>query len=271
MNGKKFGLQVITDEDAESYSGSTYFTENDKDGDWADNAYTTYITLDDSGGKIDGNGAYFLNGNLVISNGGWYVISGTLEDGGIVVDAHNSSKIWIRLNGVTINCSEDACLRINQADKVFLTLAEGTENSFTSGSSYSEDALSDNTGGTIFSHDDLTINGSGSLTVTAGYKHGIDVNDSLVITGGNIIVNAPQDGIHVNDSFRFMNATLTVNVGDDGVHSDDELYIESGTVRIASCYEGLEATTIDIVGGDITIHPSDDGINANGGRTMGFR
>lgn len=271
MNGKKFGLKVIADEDAESYSGSTYFTENDKDGDWADNAYTTYITLDDSGGKIDGNGAYFLNGNLVISNGGWYVISGTLEDGGIVVDAHNSSKIWIRLNGVTINCSEDACLRINQADKVFLTLAEGTENSFTSGSSYSEDALSDNTGGTIFSHDDLTINGSGSLTVTAGYKHGIDVNDSLVITGGNITVNAPQDGIHVNDSFRFMNATLTVNVGDDGVHSDDELYIESGTVRIASCYEGLEATTIDIVGGDITIHPSDDGINANGGRTMGFR
>ena len=97
------------------------------------------------------------------------------------------------------------------------------------------------------------------------------MNDSLVITGGNITVNAPQDGIHVNDSFRFMNATLTVNVGDDGVHSDDELYIESGTVRIASCYEGLEATTIYIVGGDITIHPSDDGINANGVRTMGFR
>ena len=268
MNGEKLGLKVITDEDAETYSGSTYFTKNDKDGDWAENKYTTHISLDGSDGKIDGNGAYFLNGNLVISQAGWYVISGSLEDGKIVVDAADSSKVWIKLNGVTINCSDDACLRVDQADKVFLTLAEGTENSFTSGSSYSEEALSDNTGGTIFSHDDLTINGSGSLTVTAEYKHGLDVNDSLVITGGNITVTAPQDGIHVNDSFRFMDATLTLDVGDDGVHSDDELYIESGTVLISSCYEGFEAVTVDIAGGDITIYSTDDGINANGGSTM---
>ena len=267
MNGEKLGITVIADEDAESYSGSAYFTANDLDGDWADNAYTTYITLDGSEGTIDGNGAYFLDGDLVISNGGWYVLSGTLEDGSIIVDAYDSSKIWIRLNGVTVNCSDDACLQIDQADKVFLTLAEGTENAFTSGSSYSEEALSDNTGGTIFSHDDLTVNGSGSLTVTAGYQHGFDVNDSLVITGGNITISAPQDGIHVNDSFRFEEASLTIDAGDDAVHSDDELYIESGTILIASCYEGLEAITIDIAGGDITIYPSDDGLNANGGNS----
>ena len=268
MNGEKLGLKVITDEDAETYSGSTYFTKNDKDGDWEENEYTTHISLDGSDGTIDGNGAYFLNGNLVISQAGWYVISGSLEDGKIVVDASDSSKVWIKLNGVTINCSDDACLRVNQADKVFLTLADGTENSFTSGNSYSEEALSDNTGGTIFSHDDLTINGSGSLTVTAEYKHGLDVNDSLVITGGNITITAPQDGIHVNDSFRLMDAMLTLDVGDDGVHSDDELYIESGTVLISSSYEGFEAVTVDIVGGDITIYSTDDGINANGGSTM---
>ena len=271
MNGEKLGIRVVADEDAESYSGSTYFTENDVDGDWADNAYTTYITLDGSGGTIDGNGAYFLDGDLVISNGGWYVLTGTLEDGKIIVDAHDSSKVWIRLNDVTVSCSDDACLRVDQADKVFLTLAEDTENSFSSGTDYSEEALADNTGGTIFSHDDLTINGSGSLSITAGYKHGIDVNDSLVITGGNITITAPQDGIHVSDSLRFMEASLTIDAGDDAVHSDDELYIESGTVLINSCYEGFEAVTIDIAGGDITMYPTDDGINANGGSsTMGF-
>ena len=271
MNGEKLGIRVVADEDAESYSGSTYFTENDVDGDWADNAYTTYITMDGSGGTIDGNGAYFLDGDLVISNGGWYVLTGTLEDGKIIVDAHDSSKVWIRLNGVTVRCSDDACLRVDQADKVFLTLAEDTENSFSSGTDYSEEALADNTGGTIFSHDDLTINGSGSLSITAGYKHGIDVNDSLVITGGNITITAPQDGIHVSDSLRFMEASLTIDAGDDAVHSDDELYIESGTVLINSCYEGFEAVTIDITGGDITMYPTDDGINANGGSsTMGF-
>ena len=271
MNGEKLGIRVVADEDAESYSGSTYFTENDVDGDWADNAYTTYITLDGSGGTIDGNGAYFLDGDLVISNGGWYVLTGTLEDGKIIVDAHDSSKVWIRLNGVTVSCSDDACLRVDQADKVFLTLAEDTENSFSSGTDYSEEALADNTGGTIFSHDDLTINGSGSLSITAGFKHGIDVNDSLVITGGTITITAPQDGIHVSDSLRFMEASLTIDAGDDAVHSDDELYIESGTVLINSCYEGFEAVTIDIAGGDITMYPTDDGINANGGSsTMGF-
>lgn len=271
MNGKKLGIKAVIDEDAESYSGSTYFTENDLDGDWADNAYTTDITLDSSGGKIDGNGAYFLNGDLVISNGGWYVLSGTLEGGSIIVDAHDSSKVWIRLNGVTVNCSDDACIQIDQADKVFLTLAEGTENTLTSGSSYSEDARSDNTGGTIFSHDDLTINGSGSLTIEAGYKHGIDGNDSLVITGGTISITAPQDGIHVNDSFRLTEASLTIDAGDDAIHSDDKLYVESGTILITSCYEGLEATAIDIAGGDITIYPSDDGLNANNGSpSIGF-
>ena len=271
MNGEKLGIRVVADEDAESYSGSTYFTENDVDGDWADNAYTTYITLDGSGGTIDGNGAYFLDGDLVISNGGWYVLTGTLEDGKIIVDAHDSSKVWIRLNGVTVSCSDDACLRVDQADKVFLTLAEGTENFFSSGTVYSEEALADNTGGTIFSHDDLTINGGGSLSITAGFKHGIDVNDSLVITGGTITITAPQDGIHVSDSLRFMEASLTIDAGDDAVHSDDELYIESGTVLINSCYEGFEAVTIDIAGGDITMYPTDDGINANGGSsTMGF-
>ena len=265
MNGEKLGIRVAADEDAESYSETVLFTANDQDGDWAENADTTNITLDGSGGEIDGSGAYFLDGNLVISGGGWYVLSGTLENGGIVVDADASSKVWILLNGVTVHCSDDACLRVDQADKVFLTLAEGTENTFASGASYSEEALSDNTGGAIFSHDDLTINGSGSLTVTAGYKHGIDGNDSLVIAGGNLTITAPQDGIHVNDSFRCMAASLTIDAGDDGIHSDDELYVESGTILISSCYEGLEACTIDIVGGDITIYPRDDGINASGG------
>ena len=270
MNGEKLGIKAIADEDAESSQVSTYFTSNDLDGDWEENAYTTHITLGETEGEIQGNGAYFLNGDLVISNGGWYVISGTLKDGKIIVDANDSSKIWIRLKGVTINCSDDAALRIDQADKVFLTLAEGSVNTFTSGSSYSEDALSDNTGGAVFSHDDLTINGSGSLAIQAGYKYGIDVNDSLVITGGNISVTAPKDGIHVNDSFRYAKASLTIESGDDGIHSDDELYVESGTILIPSCIEGLEALVINIAGGDITIYPSDDGVNANGGSDTQF-
>ncbi|MCR5630798.1 MAG: carbohydrate-binding domain-containing protein [Atopobiaceae bacterium] len=267
MNGEKLGITPVADQDAENYTANAYFTDNDQDGNWVDNAYTTHITLNGTDGTISGNGAYFQDGNLVIANGGWYEITGTLDNGSIIVKADNSSKVWIRLNGVSVTCADDACLRIDQAEKVFLTLAEGTDNTFTSGETYSEEALADNTGGVIYAHDDLTINGTGNLTITAGYKHGIDANDSLVITGGNITITAPQDGIHVNDGFSFTSANLTIDAGDDGIHSDTFIYTEGGTILVNSCYEGLEAKTIDITGGDITIYPTDDGINANGGTT----
>lgn len=264
INGKELGITPVADQDAENYTANAYFTDNDQDGDWADNAYTTHITLNGTDGTISGNGAYLQDGNLVIANGGWYEITGTLDNGSIIVKADKSSKVWIRLNGVSVTCTDDACLRIDQAEKVFLTLAEGTDNTFTSGETYSEEALADNTGSVIYAHDDLTINGTGNLTITAGYKHGIDANDSLVITGGNISITAPQDGIHANDGFSFTSAHLTIDAGDDGIHSDTFIYTEGGTILVNSCYEGLEAKTIDITGGDITIYPTDDGINANG-------
>ena len=264
MNGERLGIQVIRDADAEDYDGTEWFTANDLNGAWDDSA-ATVITLKGETAKVSGGGAYAWDGDVVITGGGRYTISGALTDGSIRVDAENSSKVWIRLNGVNVSCTDDACLRVDQADKVFLTLAGGTENSFTSGAEYSQEALADKTGGVIFAHDDLTINGSGSLSITAAYKHGIDANDALVIAGGTITISAPGDAVHVNDSFRFTGASLTVEAGDDAVHCDREICIESGSILLKSCYEGLEAHTIDIAGGDITIYPSDDGLNANGG------
>ena len=270
MNGERLGIQVIADEDAESYTGSELFTTNDMNGDW-DTSGATTIELNETTAKISGNGAYVNDGNVYITGGGYYVISGTLTDGSIIVDAYSTSKVWILLDEADIYCSDDAALRIEQAEKVFLTLAEGTENSLTSGDTYSDTALADGTGGTIYAHDDLTINGSGSLTIVAGYKHGIDANDGLRITGGTITITASADAIHVNDSFRYANATLTIDAGDDGIHSDTDIYILSGTILIHECYEGFEAKIIEVEDGDITIYPMDDGFNANGSSEGGMQ
>jgi hypothetical protein len=270
MNGESLGVEVIVDEDAESYTGTAYFTANDLNGEW-DSSGATVITLNGAEAKVSGPGAYAYDGGVVISNAGYFVVSGTLTDGSITVDTYNSSKVWILLDGVDITCSDDACIRVDEADKVFLTLAAGSVNSLSSGAEYSEDALADGTDGAIFAHDDLTINGSGSLTVTAAYKHGIAANDDLVITGGDITVDSAADAIHVNDSFCFTGATLTIRAADDGIHSDTDVYVESGTIYIEECYEGIEAPEITIDGGDIAIYPSDDGLNANGGSSaMGF-
>lgn len=263
MNADKFGVQRIVDEDAESYTGTEHFTANDLNGEWSTDS-ATIITCSGSDITISGNGAYAYDGSVYISNGGYYVISGTLDDGFIDVDAYSSSKIWIMLDNLDITCSDNACFRVDQADKVFLTLAGGSVNTFTDSDSISEEAENDGTNGTIYAHDDLTINGSGTLNINGNYYHGIKAKDDLTITGGTINITAAQDGIHVNNDFATAGATITVTTGDDGIHADDGIYIESGTITIDKCYEGIEASTIEVAGGDITIYPSDDGFNANG-------
>ena len=268
MNGEALGLQKAEDGDAVSDSG--YFTANDLRADW-DTESATAIELNGSSGTVHGGGAYFYQGNLVISSGGWYVLSGTLEDGYISIDTGNSAKVWLLLDGVQVSCSDNACLRVENAKKVFVTLAEGTENSFSSGETYSEAALADGTGGVIYAHDDLTLNGSGSLTLTAAYKHGIEANDTLAITGGSLSITCPQDGLHVNDACNLREASVTIAAGDDGIHSDTSVYVESGTVLISECSEGIEAPVIELAGGDVTIYPTDDGLNASSGAsTDGF-
>ena len=266
--GEKLGIRKVVDEDGEGYEAKSGFTGNDLNPGW-DDAEATTITLTGDSAVISGDGAYTYNGKVVIASAGRYVISGELTNGSIIVDSDNSAKVFVKLNGVNVYCGDDAAFRVDQADKVFLTLADNTANSLESGETYSEEALSDNTGGTVFAHDDLTVNGNGSLAITASYKHGIDCNDKVVITGGDIMITAPQDGIHANDGVNITGASLTIRAEDDGISGGESVLIAGGVISVDECYEGIEAETIEVTGGDITIMCSDDGINANGG-SSGF-
>ena len=71
MNGKSLGLVAVTDEDAESYEGTTYFTANDLDGDW-DTSQATVITLEGSDASVLGSGAYAYDGSVYITNGAFF-------------------------------------------------------------------------------------------------------------------------------------------------------------------------------------------------------
>ena len=315
VNGEALGLRTMVDADAEAHSDDSYFTSNDLNGGW-DASDATTITLEGDSASVVGNGAYAWDGSVTIGASGTYVVSGTLDDGSIVVDANDNSKVWILLDGVTIYNDDDACIIVDQADKVFLTLADGSTNTLTCGDTMGESAMEDNTDGAIFAHDDLTINGAGSLDIKAGYKHGVSANDDLVITGGKVSVDAAKDGLHANDSLRICNAAIDVVAGDDGFAVDNEggyLYVESGdvniecadegmaavgdvdvaggsiaiatgteqghhgiksdgtctisggTVLVSACYEGVSAPYIDVTGGDLTVYPADDGLNASTG------
>ena len=264
INGEHLGITPIIDEDAEANSGSVYFTANDLNADW-DTSGATRITLKGDSASVSGPGAYAYNGSVYISGAGRFVITGTLTDGSVIVDAKRSSKVWILLDGADIYCSDSAALQVLQADKVFLTLAEGSVNSFADGAAHSDAALEDGIKGAVFAADDLTINGSGSLTINGAYRHGIDANDDLVITGGSITIDGARDAIHVNDSLRVCNASLTLTALDEGVDVDAEggyLYVESGTLVIDSVDDGIHTEgDILIAGGDITIRTVDDGIH----------
>ncbi len=229
----------------------------------ADFVDATQITFNGNRATVKGNGAYATGGNVSIIYAGDYILSGNLT-GTVTIDADGDDTVRILLKGANITAKTGAAFTVEQADKVILTLADGTENALIGGE------LDDETvDGVIFSRDDLTINGNGKLTVTGNGKHGIVCNDDLLITSGIFGITAKEDGIHANDSVRICKAEVTVRAGDDGVtvSNDDSsafFYMESGALTVLECYEGIEAHTVTLAGGTVDITPTDDGINADG-------
>jgi len=258
MFGEGLGITVVKSQEDENTS--EMFTENDLAADW-DVSDATSVAFEKNKASISGNGAYFTDDTLKIVYAGKYVLSGTLE-GQIYIDADGDDKIWLMLDGVDITCDSSPII-VENADKVFITLNENSVNTVTySGTNSVYD-------GAIYSRDDLTVNGSGSLSVTSENQHGIVCNDSLVFTGGSISVTAEEDAIHAHDAVKIRDTSFEISAGDDGIHSgndsgDSVFYIESGSINITNCYEGIEANYITVAGGTIDIKPSDDGLNANG-------
>lgn len=264
MFGERLGLTVVHREEDEETSAM--FTANDLNADW-DTDGACKITLSDNSADISGNGAYFSNGTLYIAYAGKYVISGSLN-GSINIDANGDDKIWILFDGVNISSSDSAPLYVNQADKVFITLKADSRNSLVFKSTEADGSVD----GAIYSRDDLTVNGSGELTVVSDNLHGIVCNDTVVFAGGSIDITAKNDGVHAHDAIKICNTSITVAAGDDGLHAGNDdgnsvFYLESGTVNITESYEGIEANDILIAGGTVNIAASDDGINANGDGT----
>ena len=268
------------------------FTDNDLDTGY-DEENATKISFDTAGVAVSGSGAKAEDGTVTITEEGTYLVSGTVEDGQLIINAVDSAKVHLVLSGLTMTNNDGPCILVTGADKVFVTLADGTENTLSdAGTEYVQTDSDVNADGVIYSKSDLTFNGSGTLTINAGYKHGIVCNDDLVFTGGTYNVTAVGKGIKANDSIRIKNGTFTINAqddsihtsneddsgkgyiyicggtfnlsaGDDGVHAATALLITGGTLTVSKSYEGLEGDSIDITNGEICVNSSDDGLNAS--------
>ena len=266
MNGRALGLQTPAEVEAGENAESPWFTANDRDGSWRSEG-ATRILLNGSEAAVRGGGAFVYGKTVFITGPGRYVVSGTLEDGRLVVDANSESKVWVRLSGADIRCSDDACIRVEQAEKVFLTLAEGTVNRLET-RGFGDEVLAAGVDGTLFSRDDLALNGTGSLEVLAACENGIVSNDDLIIAGGSITVTADGDALHANDTLRITDADLTLSAGDDGIALtgvESGLILASGTVTVQSGDKGLAAgDSVLMLGGTVNLNAGADGIGAAG-------
>lgn len=262
-------------ESSSSATGITYldaddmFTDRDKEVGY-DEDTATAITLSDDASSCDSSSVTISNNTITITDEGTYLLTGSLSDGQVIVDA-DDKKVQLVLDSVNINCDTSAALYVKAADKVFVTLASDSENSLSNTSDFV--AIDDNNiDAVIFSKDDLTLNGSGTLTVTAKYGHGIVSKDDLVITSGTYQITAAKHALSGKDSVRIADGVLTLDAGTDGIHSentDDDakgfIYIANGDISITADSDGFDAEeTLQVDGGNIEVAAGDDGLHADG-------
>ena len=231
-----------------TFSSTDMFTERDLAGTYEESG-AVYVTLSDDGITGETAGVAINGQTMTITAEGTYIFSGILSEGQIVVDADNA-KVQIVFDNVDITCASSAAVYVNSAEKVFVTLAEGSQNTLRNTDEYV--AIDDNNiDAVIFAKSDLTLNGTGSLTIVSAEGHGIVSKDDLKITGGTYDITAAGHALSGKDSVRIADGTFILTAEKDGIHAenaDDEekgyIYIADGDFTITSDGDGMDASNI---------------------------
>ncbi len=254
------------------YQASELFTERDLEQNVNTTNATKYTVSDGE--------------NITITSEGVYLISGTAKNVTIYVEAGDSDKVQIVLEDLSITNEGVPVIYLKTADKVFVT-SNGENNLKVTGTFVKDD--SNNLNAVIFSKQDITFNGTGTLNIEST-ANGITGKDDVKITGGTYNIKASAVGIRANDSIRIADGIINILAGTDGLHaensSDDSkgyVFIAKGTIKIEAtddCIhgssvvqidegnitlngaEGIEGTYVQINGGTIKINGTGDGINA---------
>ena len=218
-----------------------------------------------------GNCVTVTGGTVTIKCGGEYDFSGSYSgsDAQILVNtAKTDSSVYLNMKGLTLTNTVDAPIYIQKASKAFVVAKNGTTNTFTDASSraktysYTNDAgeaKTDTTGACIYSKDDLTIKGEGTLIVKANYNNGIHTSNDLKVKNGLITVNAKNNGLKGKGSVEISGGTINITTTEgDGIKSDTEdatdlasgkgsIEITGGTITVTSAFDGITAANAVVV------------------------
>ncbi|MFF9034249.1 carbohydrate-binding domain-containing protein [Streptomyces sp. NPDC014892] len=251
VDGTRNAAAVLADnEETHAEDGETAYGE-------ADESAAVAIELKGDSASADGKGVDVDGSTVTITAAGTYVLSGSLDDGQIVVTAPEAT-VKLVLDGVDISSSSGAAIAATEAERLVVVLADGSENKLSDTDSYAEDAEAN---AALYSAGDLTIGGEGSLTVRGNGNDAIAGKDGLVVEGGNITVEAADDGIRGKDYLVVHGGTVTVTAKGDGLKSDnaDEadagyIAVDGGTVSVTANGDAVDAATdLVVTGGELTV------------------
>ncbi len=249
-----------------SATASDMFSKRDKKTEYDDNAVR--IQLNGSSATTNSDKVQISDSTVTITEEDTYILSGTLDDGTVVVNADDSAKIHLVFDGITINSSNSAAILVLSADKVVITLASEQNSLSNSGYFVPVDTL--NVNAALYSKEDLSLNGSGSLAISSPAGHGISCKDDLVLAGGSYTITAAKHGLDASESIRLTASTVSIEAGKDGIHAENTddatlgfVYIADGTYQISAQDDGIHAaSTLTILDGDINITESCEGLEA---------
>lgn len=201
------------------------------------------------------------DGDVHITKEGVYYLSGTLNNGQVIVEVSDTEKVQLILDNVNITANSTAPIYIISGDKVFITLATDSNNSLSVLGEY-QNIDENNIDSVIFSKSDLTFNGMGTLSINATYGHGIVGKDDVVFASGTYEIIASSHGICANNSIRIANGNFQIESGKDGMQADyneDDtkgfVYIANGLISIQAQQDGISASsTLQILDGEFTIY-----------------
>lgn len=239
-------------------------------------------SITDSSSTLDA--AIFSKADLTINGSGILNLTGNYKHGIVSKDDLIISSGTLNVNAAKVGLNGKDCVKINSGD---ISIQAGTdgirsdnEEDDSRGYVYlyggSICVVSGNDGiqaETVINVEDVdlkvTTGGGSAASLTSSeesYK-GMKAGSDIYITGGSFQIDSLDDCIHSNGTITISGGSYTLSSGDDGIHADTDLAVSGSetTINILKSYEGMEATSLMISDGSISIVASDDGLNAAGG------
>ena len=167
-----------------------------------------------------------------------YVLQGASDNGCFKI--YGSRKYNLYLNGVSLVNSNGAAINSQCKKRARVYVNDGTVNTLTDAAKYTTVSGEDEKG-TFFSEGQIIFEGNGKLVLNACYKHAISSDDYVEFRGATVeVAKAAGDAVHVNDSVILKGGNLVLNSQGDGIDCDGYVKLLSGKVDISTAGEDVK-------------------------------